>query len=185
MKSTLTSADPSGWYECSLLNDSSGFRAIIWDGKQMLLGTNRILGPYANFRRLFTESDVAALREELTALRDEVKRLKSQPYELRRADKPDCVGVWMDNCGGVDKYDSDELEEMEPDWSPYYYMGPLPEVPVVVEQQPTKVVKVRNRKDAEVCQAIFSPCFSTLAIINDDGSFRATEFSHNWEEVQS
>jgi len=179
MKTSLTAADPSGWYECSLLNDSSEFRAIIWDGKQMLLGTNRILGPYTNFRRLFTESDVAALNEELRTLREELSRLKSQPYEMRLADKPDCVGIWCDKEAEI--LTIEEPSELSFPFlhPPYFYLGPIP---VVVEQQPPKVVRVRYM-DNEY-DAIRVRHFG-FVLLGHDGNGERYVTKEESEEVQS
>lgn len=181
MKSILTSADPSGWY--LFVCNSLGTQVAYWDGQYLRGGGYTFYQPNCrNFRRLYYESDVAALNEELRTLREELSRLKSQPYEMRRADKPDCVGLWRNSVGQIVKVETEADILGYGNCAPYHYLGPIP---VIVEQQPPRVVKVRCKKTGEVCRAIPSPCGSSLAVINDDGSFRSNEMAIDWEEVQS
>lgn len=184
MNSALTSADPSGWYEFAC--ESLGRQVAHWDGQYLRGGGYTFYQPNCrNFRRLFTESDVAALREELTALRDEVKRLKSQPYEMRRADRPDCEGLWANREGSVlEIYNAKTSPSHAP---PFYYIGPLPIIPVIVEQQPPKVVKVRCKKTGEVCRAIprvVAGDALSYCLLNDDGTTKCFVTTNSVEEVQ-
>lgn len=179
MKTNLTSADPSGWYEFAC--ESLGRQVAHWDGQYLRGGGCTFYQPNCrNFRRLYSESDVAALREELTALRDEVKRFKSQPYEMRRADRPDCVGIWCDKEAEI--LTIEELSELSFPFlhPPYFYLGPIP---VIVEQQP-KVVKVRCKETGEVCRAIQATS-GTYMILEIDGRICDETDRTSWEEVQS
>lgn len=236
MKSTLTSADPSGWYEFAC--NSLGRQVAHWDGQYLRGGGYTFYQPNCkNFRRLFTESDVAALNEELRTLREELatnkhsldvcgkyaesmqrssedylnelrkereenatlqnqadgllkqaeqleaelSRLKSQPYEMRRAGKPDCVGLWRNAHGDICKVKSDKDIDSFGEAPPYHYLGPIP----VIVEQPPKVVKVKHKTSGEAFRAIPSPCGKWQAIIGNDGSFLGNESVDNWEEVPS
>jgi hypothetical protein len=138
---------------------------------------------------MYTADDVAALREELTALRDEVKRLKSQPYEMRRADKPDCLGLWYSSKHFHNFYwlDTEEkLADVLGVKGPYYYLGPIP---VIVEQQPPRVVRVWNKRTGRESLAIpqmrgNKPEYYLLLLA--DGTMGGERvWCNNWEEVQS
>ena len=181
MKATLTADDPIGWYLCRRIH-AKHLCCNWWDREHLrsspLLGELN-LSLYEDFRRLFTESDVAALREELTALRDEVKRLKSQPYELRRADKPDCVGLWRNAHGDICKAKSDKDIDSFGEAPPYYLLGPIP---VIVEQQP-RVVTIKAREDGETCRAIPTKQ-GTYMILDADGCICEETNRTSWEEVQ-
>lgn len=180
MKTTLTSADPSGWYLCYCpTRDAQSIGK--WDGCYLsnVLERRVTLSNYTNFRRLFSEDDAAALREELTALRDEVKRLKSQPYEMRRADKPDCEGLWRNAHGDICKVKSDKDIDSFGEAPPYHYLGP---VPVVIEQKPPRVVRVRYM-DNEY-DAIRVRHFG-FVLLGHDGNGERYVTKEESEEVQS
>lgn len=199
MKTTLTKDDPAGWYLCEF---NGAERCFWWDGESMRRWPGDEYSTYmdyTNFRRLYTEADVAALNEELQSLRDQltccdhensdlsckVKSLESklaalrkQPYAMRKAEKPDCVGVWTNGFGEWRVRTLDAPFPIET----YYYLGPIPVFPV--EQKPPQVVKVKHKETGEVCRAIPSPCGKWLGIIGDDGSYLGNESVDNWEAVQ-
>ena len=78
MKATLTADDPIGWYLCRRIH-AKHLCCNWWDREHLrsspLLGELN-LSLYEDFRRLFTESDVAALNEELRTLREELATSK-------------------------------------------------------------------------------------------------------------
>lgn len=86
MKTTLTKDDPSGWYECRGEYDEDYAIFLYWTGKELRahLDSGRLEGSYTNFRRLFTESDVAALNEELRTLREELRKSENHCQLLNR-----------------------------------------------------------------------------------------------------
>ena len=247
MKSTLTSADPSGWYLCDYVYDDCNFNfcargmLVQWTGNSLIYCGDLVQGNdwagLSNFRPIGDEvfnEELRTLREELATnkhsldvcskyaesmqrssedylnelrkareenatlqnqadsllkqaeqLEAELARLKSQPYAIRQANEPDCEGLWRNCCGAIREWHETDLAGSNGfHYGPYHYIGPLPVIPVVVEQQPPKVVGVRCKKTGEVCRAIPSPCGSSLAVLNDDGSFRGNEMAINWEEVQ-
>lgn len=193
MKTTLTKDDPAGWYLCDCL-DSEGVRARWWSGDALKMWpTDDYLckDPYTNFLRLYTEEEVKEKEQYLQALEvhrqnllrdnhrllDKLSALKASPYPMRKADKPDCVGLWL----SLDKKSvfithSDDEWVSTGDW---YYLGPIPVIPA--EQKPPQVVTVRNKKSDEVFRAIPSPCGKWLGIIGDDGSYLGNEPVNNWE----
>lgn len=180
MKTTLTKDDPAGWYLCEKTSNNRE-TVIHWDGIEMRhISWSHVVRPYMNFRRLILEDEVFALNEQLTERQKELAALKAYSYPMRKADAPDCVGLWVDNCEEV--FWVDDLEEFDDSFPPYYYLGPIPVIPA--EQKPPQVVTVRHKKSGEVCRAIPSPCGSSLAVLNDDGSFRGNEMVINWEVVK-
>ena len=183
MKSTLTSADPSGWYGVRRSFQKKTSDVGFWTGKVL---RTYFVHDYVVTGRLFTESGIAALREELTALRDEVKRLKSQPYEMRKADKPDCEGLWRNAHGDICKVKSEKDIDSFGEAPPYHYLGPIP---VIVEQQPPRVVRVWNKRTGRESLAIpqmrgNKPEYYLLLLA--DGTMGGERvWCNNWEEVQS
>jgi len=186
MKTTLTSADPSGWYLCEAVKSKRNV-ARYWNGGLIATSLGQFCKlDYTNFRRLFTEDDVAALREELTALRDEVKRLKSHPYVMRQANEPDCEGLWRNCCGAIREWHETDLAGSNGcHYGPYHYIGPLPVIPVVVEQQPPKVVKVREKETGVTADAIVGNIKGLYTLLSLDGKACSVVSGDNWEEVQS
>lgn len=148
MKSTLTSADPSGWYLCEFRGRTY---ARWWDGENFRRdpGGIRYGTPYVKIRRVVTERDASTIKDVLAAFLNENNRLAR----------------FLQNALG-------ELSNIE---SP---------IPVIVEQQPPRVVKVKHKTSGEAFRAIPSPCGKWQAIIGNDGSFLGNESVDNWEEVQ-
>jgi hypothetical protein len=182
VKTNLTSADPSGWYEFAC--NSLGRQVAHWDGQYLRGGGYTFYQPNCrNFRRLYYESDIAALREELTALRDEVKRLKSQPYVMRQANEPDCEGLWRNCCGAIREWHETDLAGSNGfHYGPYHYIGPLPVIPVVVEQQPPKVVTIKYQ--GKNMRAIPSDNPEYWTLLGDNGITCGVAIG-KFEEVQS
>lgn len=148
MKSTLTSADPSGWYLCEFRGRTY---ARWWDGESfrrdpcgMRYGT-----PYVKIRRVITEHDASTIKDVLAAFLNENQRLAR----------------FLQNALG-------DLSNIE---SP---------IPVVVEQQPPKVVRVRNRETGKEHRAISATEFAYV-LLNDSGSGFCICGKSDWEEVQS
>lgn len=149
MKSTLTSADPSGWYLCEFRGRTY---ARWWDGESFRRdpGGMRYCTPYVKIRRVITERDASTIKDVLAAFLNENQRLAR----------------FLQNALG-------ELSNIE---SP---------IPVVVEQQPPKVVKVRCKETGVTCDAIrsFNNCFWIPLTV--DGLACNSSPIVNWEEVQS
>lgn len=264
MKATLTADDPIGWYLCRRIH-AKHLCCNWWDREHLrsspLLGELN-LSLYEDFRRLFTESDVASLQQDLAAnealvaesikgaeqvneelrmlreelatnkhsldvcskyaesmqrssedylnelrkareenatlqnqadsllkqaeqLEAELARLKSQPYVMRQANEPDCEGLWRNCCGAIREWHETDLAGSNGfHYGPYHYIGPLPVIPVVVEQQPPKVVKVRERKTGVTADAIIGNIKGLYTLLSLDGKACSVVSVDNWEEVQ-
>lgn len=132
------------------------------------------------------QSQVDSLLKQAEQLEAELSRLKSHPYEMRRADRPDCEGIWL-------RIDEDRRHvrcvvtlacEFSP--GPWYYLGPLPVLPV--EQQPPKVVTIKCKETGKESRAI--PSFrggssEYYFLILDDGTMSGERvWCNNWKEVQ-
>lgn len=199
MKTTLTKDDPAGWYLCNCLESEdvqarwwSGNALKVWPTDDWLCNKDR----YTNFRRLYTEEEASnfgqcydelftanqTLQFQVSTLTSDLEKLKAAPYPMRKADKPDCVGLWISSQEHIFRVCDDSQCGSFTSNPPYYYLGPIPVIPK--EQKPPQVVTVRNKKSGQVFRAIPSTCGSSLAVLNDDGSFRGNEMVINWEVVK-
>lgn len=192
MKTTLTKDDPAGWYLCEF---NGAERCFWWDGEKL----RRWPGDeylhyinYTNFRRLFTEEEVAGLNYELQKLRAanerlsatllessaELSALKAFSYPMRKADKPDCVGLWRDKDGVY--YEATEQTLPHCCDYPTYYLGPIPVIPK--EQKPPQVVKVKCKVNSITMRAI--PYGDDFVLLNRDGTIAGNASKDNWEVVK-
>lgn len=209
MKTTLTSSDPEGWYLCKGHYDSLT-KPLWWNGERLHEhdwcngeGWPELpLSRYKSFQLMTTESDVAALNDELRTLRErndelfaanqvlqfqvstltsDLEKVKDQPYEMRRADKPDCIGLWMSVDGDVYSIPL-EVQLQNYTWrGPYHYLGPIP---VVVEQLPPKVVRVRHNGTGVECDAVLSINGTFIVPLSKDGLASDTSPAIYWEVIQ-
>lgn len=207
-KESLTDEDIGKTWVATLR--ASGARIVVrWDGKYLSSNSHNVLtglwdaGDFCSFQPYISPLEATSLNYQIgvmkedyetlrkytetyeknnSELRAELSRLKSQPYEMRRADKPDCVGIWCDKEAEI--LTIEEPSELSFPFlhPPYFYLGPIP---VVVEQQPPKVVKVRCKETGVTCDAIrsFNNCFWIPLTV--DGLACNSSPIVNWEEVQS
>lgn len=194
MKTTLTKDDPAGWYLCDCL-ESGGVRARWWSGNALkVLPTDDWLceDRYTNFRRLYTEEEASnfgqcydelftanqTLQFQVSTLTSDLEKLKAAPYPMRKADKPDCVGLWRDKDGVY--YEATEQTLPHCCDYPTYYLGPIPVIPK--EQKPPQVVKVKCKVNSLTYAAI--PYGDDFVLLNRDGTIAGNASKDNWEVVK-
>lgn len=89
------------------------------------------------------QNQADSLLKQAEQLEAELARLKSQPYAIRQANEPDCEGLWRNCYGAIREWHETDLAGSNGfHYGPYHFIGPLPVIPVVVEQQPPKVVTI-------------------------------------------
>lgn len=194
MKTTLTKDDPAGWYLCDCL-DSEGVRARWWSGNALKTWpTDDWLCKerYTNFRRLYTEEDAAAMGQrcdelfaanqtlqfQVSTLASDLEKAKASPYHMRKADKPDCAGLWkMKDCDPFEEY---HINGEYPE-GPYYYLGPIPVIPA--EQKPPQVVRVKCKTNSITMRAI-PTANGTYMLLSDDGLTCGETKEGAWEVVK-
>ncbi len=169
MKTTLTKDDPKGWYLCDYVYDDCNFNfhakgmLVQWTGDSLIYCGDLVHGNdwagLSNFRPIGDE----VFNEELQTLRAELDALRKQPYAIRKAEKPDCVGLWANRDGSVlEIYNVHTSPRHGP---PYYHLGPIPVIPV--EQQPPQVVTIRH--EGKTYRAIPSDNPEYWTLLGDDG----------------
>lgn len=213
MEAKPPAGDSVGWYFCEQDWSNGSLYVRYWTADRLIGGANHHdPAAWKGFQKLYTEEEVSEAGAEIRKLRaeldeknviiekerrtvdnlaDKIRELKEQleqqkanPRPLRKAEIPDCVGIWFDSSRDFwaveDEADIANFHE-ENGVAPYYYYGPLMEIPQ--DQQPLKVVTVRCKATGKEFRAIPSLCQSVLAILNDDGSFRQNDSATNWDEV--
>jgi len=208
VKESLTDEDIGKTWVATLR--ASGARIVVsWDGKYLSSNSRNVLtdlwdaGDFCSFQPYISPLEAVSLNYQIgvikedyetlrkytetyeknnSELREELSRLKSHPYVMRRADKPDCVGLWRNVVGQICRVETESDLDGYGGCPPYYLLGPIP---VVVEQQPPKVVKVREKETGVTADAIVGNIKGLYTLLSLDGKACSVVSVDNWEEVQS
>lgn len=116
---------------------------------------------------------------ELNLLRSELAGLRSGA--MRRADKPDCLGIWVTQLGEFLIIDTElRLNDVKGEKAPYFYYGPIPVIPKDLPK--IKEFKLRRSNGLEINAVRYGVSKNYHRVLEDgsvgdvvEGSFQVLE----------